>query len=322
MSVPASLRGGPFTPTVLAKKRYLIFYILLIWVSIFSITLELWAYWQLLYDSRPIHFWFFLPVLCFVMYITAVFSALLAAKLLLIVVNVFHKPRTGIFLRHPSDKDYRYWSIRNTIKRWPIWLSHKFPLPFLDNICFKVFGVKTTFGNSLFEGWVDTEFIEFGNNVVVGQATIVQSAVIMGNFLIIKKTVIEDNVRIGAHSVIMPGTIIHKNCIVGSECYTNVEQELEEGWIYLGTPVKKYKKNRFFEDNLEGVLSKSHGVDVEQLRIKYEEKFFERNDVHMSLREKLAQKKQIQEDEKRRFDIAAAKSDKEENSDDTDKAEK
>ncbi|MGV9172412.1 MAG: DapH/DapD/GlmU-related protein [Promethearchaeia archaeon] len=301
MSVPVSLRGGPFTPTVLVKKRYIIFYIIIIWVSFFVGLLEFWTYWQI-FSHKEIYFWIFLPILTLILYFSAIFSSLLAAKLLLIIVNQFHKPRAGLFLRHPSDRDYRYWTIRNTIKRLPIWLSHKFPFPFLDNVCLKVFGVKTTFSNSLFEGWVDTEFIEFGENVVVGQASIVQSAVIIGNFFIIRKTIIEDNVRIGAHSVVMPGTHIGKNCILGSESFTTVEQELEEDWIYLGTPAKKYKKNHFMEDGLEEELLEAQNVDIHELRMKYEENFFKRHDTHLSLREKLEQRMEKREEEQKRME--------------------
>jgi len=167
-----------------------------------------------------------------------------------------------------------------------------------------MFGVKTTFSNSLFEGWVDTEFIEFGKNVVVGQASIVQSAVVMGNFLIIKKTIIEDNVRIGAHSFIMPGTHIGKNCVLGASSFTTVEQVLEEGWIYIGTPAKKYKKNRFFEDDIEDKLEASQNIDIHELRMKYEETFFERHDEHVSLRERLSSYKDTLKDEQRRMDEA------------------
>ncbi len=301
MSVPASLRCGPFTPSVLVKKRYIIFYIALIWVSFFAALLELWVYWQFLYDWKPIHFWIFIPLVFFLMYVTAVLVSIVFARFLLIMVNIFHKPRTGIFLRHPSDRDYRYWSIRNTIKRWPIWLSHKFPFPFLDNICFKMFGVKTTFSNSLFEGWIDTEFIDIGKKVVIGQASIIQSAIIMGNFLIIKKTIIDDHVKVGAHCVVMPGTHIGEKSILGAGSFTTVDQKLESGWIYIGTPAKKYKRNRFFEDNLEEKLESLQVVDVDELRMKYEEIFFMRDDKHVSLRERLKKQKEIFKDEKRRL---------------------
>ena len=299
MSVPTSMRVGPFTPTVLVKKRYLIFYIFLIWISTIAVLLEFWFYWHWLWNPiRPIHFYIFLPLVAFVMYLTAVFVSLIFAKILLAIVNVIHKPKEGVFLRDPSDKDYRYWSLRSTIKRWPVWLAHKFPFPFLDNICFKMFGVKTKFTNSLFEGWVDCEFINFGKNVVVGQGSIVQSAVIVGNLLIMKKTIIEDNVRIGAHAIIMPGTHIGKDCVLAANSVTTVGQELEEGWVYVGVPAKQYKKNRFFEDGLETVLG--HVEDVDELRKKYEELYIKRYDKHLSTKEKKEIKKEYEEEEKRR----------------------
>ncbi|HEC40196.1 hypothetical protein LCGC14_0875200 [marine sediment metagenome] len=302
MSIANSMKVGPFTPSVLVKKRYLIFYFFLIWISIIPVLLEFWAYWRLLWDySRPVHFYTYLPLLFFLMYISIVFFSIFFAKILLVIVNNVHKPREGVFLRTASDRDYRYWSVRSTIKRWPVWLAHKFPFPFLDNICFKVFGVRTKFSNSLFEGWVDTEFIDFGKNVVVGQGAIVQSSTIIGNLLIIRKTVIEENVRIGSHAIVMPGTYIGKNCILAANSVTTVEQVLEPGFIYVGIPAKKFKKNYFFEDGLEGRIGQVE--DVESLREKYEEVYIKRYDV--SLKERRELKREKKEKEKKRFDLEA-----------------
>ena len=277
MSVPSSINVGPFTSLVMVKKRYIIFYLVQIWFSFLIIQYEFWWYWSLLFDWKYIHFIAFFPLMVFIMYVTLVFVSLISAKILLIVVNLFHKPREGIFLRDASDKDYRYWSIRNTIKRWPVWLSHHFPLPWFDNLCFKMFGVKTTFSNSLFEGWCDCEMVSFGKNVVLGQSSIVQSAVIVGNLFIMRKTTIEDNVRIGAHSIVMPGTHIGKNCILSGCSLTTVGQKLDEGYIYVGAPCKKYKKNVFFEDGLEdklGILPE----EMEKLHELYEDLYLKRID--------------------------------------------
>jgi len=301
MSVPNTMRVGPFTPTILARKRYLIFYFFLIWASIIPLLLEFWFYWRFLwYLPSPVHFYTYLPLLAFLMYVTIVFSAIFFAKVLLVLTNAVRRPREGTFLRHPSDKDYRYWSLRNTIKRWPVWLAHRFPFPgILDNICFKVFGVKTKISNSLFEGWVDTEFIEFGKDVVVGQGAIVQAAVIIGNLLIIRKTVIEDNVRIGSHAIVMPGTKIGKNCILAANSVTTVGQVLEKGWIYVGIPAKKFKVNYFFEDGLEDKLG--HVEDVEALREKYEEMYTKRYD-ELTYRERKELKREKKEEEKKRWE--------------------
>ena len=301
MSVPNTMRVGPFTPTVLVKKRYLIFYIFLIWISIIPLLLEFWVYWQFLWRPRPVHFYAFLPLLAILMYITIVFSGIIFAKILLSIVNAIHKPREGVFFRIPEDRDYRYWSLRNTIKRWPIWLAHRFPFPgILDNLCFKMFKVKTRMANSLFEGWVDTEFVEFGKDVVVGQGAIVQSAVIVGNLLIIRKTNIGDNVRIGSHAIVMPGTHIERNCILAANSVTTIGQVLEKGWIYVGIPAKPFKKNYFFEDGLEDKIG--YVKDVEALREKYEEIYIKRYD-ELKLRERRELKREKKQEEKKRFDL-------------------
>ncbi|MFW9988007.1 MAG: DapH/DapD/GlmU-related protein [Candidatus Odinarchaeota archaeon] len=300
MSIPNTMRVGPFTPTILVKKRYLILYFLLIWISIIPVLLEFWVYWRFLWNyERPIHFYTFLPLLFFGMYVSIVFFSVLFAKILLIIINAIHKPREGVFLRIPEDKDYRYWSLRNTIKRWPVWLAHRFPFPFLDNICFKAFGVKTKFSNSLFEGWVDTEFIEFGKDVVVGQGAIIQSAVVIGNLLIIRKTMIEDDVRIGSHAIIMPGTHIENKCILAANSVTTIGQVLEKNFIYVGIPAKKFKKNFFFEDGLENRIG--HVEDVEKLREKYEEIYTKRYD-QLTRKDRREKKRVKKEEEKKRFD--------------------
>ncbi|MFX1455290.1 MAG: DapH/DapD/GlmU-related protein [Promethearchaeota archaeon] len=307
MSIPNTMRVGPFTPTILARKRYLIFYIFLIWISIIPLLLEFWLYWRFFWafiieelGGSPVHFYTYLPLLAFLMYVTIVFSAIFFTKILLLIINAIHKPREGTFLRHPADKDYRYWSLRNTIKRWPVWLAHRFPFPgVLDNICFKAFGVKTKISNSLFEGWVDTEFIEFGKDVVVGQGSIIQGAVIIGNLLIIRKTIIEDNVRIGSHAIVMPGTHIGHNCILAANSVTTVGQVLEENWIYVGIPAKKFKENFFFEDDLEDKIG--HVEDVEALRERYEEIYTKRYD-ELTHKEKKELKREKKEEEKKRWE--------------------
>ncbi len=276
MSVPSSLKVGPNTTLILAKKRYVIFYVFLIWISIFTIQFEFWLFWKL-YEPKFIHFLLFLPLLVFVMYLTSILVSLIFAKIILVIINLIHKPREGVFLRHHSDKDYRYWSLRSIIKKWPFWLSHKFPFPFMNNICSKMFGIKTNYTNSLFEGWVDTEFIKFGKNVVVGQGAIVQSSIIFGNLFIIRKTIIEDNVMIGSQSVVMPGTYMKKNSILGGHSMTIVGQKLEENFIYLGAPAKKFKKNVFYEDGLEDII-KNQGIGDIKTEAKFEGLYTVRKD--------------------------------------------
>jgi carbonic anhydrase/acetyltransferase-like protein (isoleucine patch superfamily) len=304
MSIPNSMRVGPFLPTILVKKRYLIFYILIVWLSAIPLFIEFWVYYRFVWSSiRPIFFFIYLPLLLLPMYLTLAFSAMIWAKLILIFVNWSHSPREGVFLRHPSDKDYRYWSLRNTIKRWPFWVCHRFPFPFLDNVCFKVFNVKTKFSNSLFEGWVDTEFISFGKDVVCGQGAIIQSSVIIGNLLIIKKTIIEDDVRIGSHAIVMPGTHIGNKSVLAANSVTTVGQVLKDNWIYVGIPCKEFKRNWFFEDGLEDKLGVAE--DINALLGKYEKIITKvRWTEGLTLKERKAIKRQQKEAEERRWELS------------------
>ena len=295
MSKPSSLKVGPFTSNVMLRKRYVIPYFLIIWMSIFIVQIEIWLYWNLFFYG--FQFLLFLPLLFISLYLSIITVSLIETKIFLIILNSLHKPREGVFLRDISDKDYRYWSLRNVIKKWPIWVSHKFPFPFMDNICFKMFGVKTKFRNSLFEGWVDCEFIEFGKDVVVGQGSIIQSSTIIGDNLIIKKTIINDNVKIGAHSVVTPGTIMGRNTILAANSSTTIGQKLDENWIYLGIPAKKFKENRYYEDDLEPILEESI-EDIEELRKLYELLYFKRHDTSASAREKTQKKKTPSQQEK------------------------
>ena len=58
---------------------------------------------------------------------------------------------------------------------------------------------------------------------------------------------------------------------------TTIGQELEEGWVYLGAPAKKYKRDVFFEDGLEEIIAEQE-QDIEELRKKYEELYTRRKD--------------------------------------------
>jgi acetyltransferase-like isoleucine patch superfamily enzyme len=304
MSVPNTMRVGPFLPTIMAKKRHILYYIAVIWASLIPIFLEYWWFWQIFWKlNRPIFFYIYLPLFIIPFYISLVFSAIFFARILISIVNVIRKPKQGTFIRHPDDKDFRYWCIRNVIKRWPFWLAHRFPFPFLETICFKAFGVKTKLGNSLFEGWIDTEFIEFGKNVVVGQGAIIQSSVIIGNLLVVRKTIIGDDVRIGSHVLVMPGTKIGSKCIVAANSSTTVEQELENGYIYVGVPAKKFKRNIFFEDGLQDKLGQVK--NVEKLREEYEKIYTKRHDKSLSIRERRELKKMSKEEEQKWYETAA-----------------
>lgn len=93
----------------------------------------------------------------------------------------------------------------------------------------------------MYEGWIDCEFIKFGKNIKVGQGSFIISNVIIKDKLILKKVSIEDNVIIGAHAIVMPGTVIESNTILDAISMTTINQRLERNSTYHGSPAKKMK---------------------------------------------------------------------------------
>ena len=67
--------------------------------------------------------------------------------------------------------------------------------------------------------WITPEFVEIGDNVVIGYATSILSNVIEADKLIIKKIVISDNVMIGANVTLFPGVKIEQNSIITAGSY-------------------------------------------------------------------------------------------------------
>ena len=209
--------------------------------------LWLWYYWQL-FPELNLMFYFFFPFTFFVDILILIVSSIFTAKIFLAFINIIHKPKEGVFERSKKDKDYCYWSLRSVVKKWPFWLARQLNLPLLETLAFKILGVKTSFSNSLHEGWIDCEFVDIGKNVRIGQGSLILSNIIISDRLIIKKVIVKDNVIIGAHSVVLPGTIIEHNTILDAISMTTVNQHLENDSIYRGVPAKKMMNNLKSED--------------------------------------------------------------------------
>lgn len=242
MSTPASLRSGPNTTNVLARKRYMLIYVLLLWLSLLPVVLLAWdmlANFDYMFIITRLPFsvlgWYFLFI------IDTIFFSWIALQ----IVNLIHKPREGYFPRDKDNKDYRYWSLRGAIKKLAFWASHNCLLPWVDLLAFKMFGVKMKGGVALFDAWVDSEFIEIGKGSLIGQGAILMSSMITTDWLIIRKVTIGDGVLIGSHAVIAPGTTIGDNTVIGAMAQTTVGQDLESNWVYVGAPARKYRKNEY-----------------------------------------------------------------------------
>jgi acetyltransferase-like isoleucine patch superfamily enzyme len=166
--------------------------------------------------------------------------SLIIGKLLLILLSLLHKPKEGLFEIGLNNNDYLYFCLRFSIKKFIFWIWNNFAFPWVSNFAFKLCNMSVDFKSTLFDGWSDTEFIKYGDNIMLGQGAIVCSSMIVSDYLLIKKVIIGDHVVLGGNSIVAPGTVIGKNCTLGVWAVTHINQILKPNWIYVGRPARKY----------------------------------------------------------------------------------
>lgn len=89
--------------------------------------------------------------------------------------------------------------------------------------------------------WIFDPYVtEIGDNTVIGARSIISGHIGEGH-LIIKKIKIGKNVLIGGDCFIMPGAIIEDNVILGAKSLVLKDQILKKGKIYAGIPAKEIK---------------------------------------------------------------------------------
>lgn len=250
-SMPASVKGGPTTTNAIPKSRYNIWGFLILYLSALPVIYLLARYINNSYETNQVYFYLAFPFQILFYYLIFFISSLIWGWVFLKIVNLFHRPYEGVFKRDIKDKNYRYWVIRANIKRIPLWVAHNCPFPWLDILAFKAFGCKVPMSTALFDAWVDTEFLEIGKNTTIGQGCVIITSMMTSEHLIIKRVRIGNRCLVGSQTVVMPGTIINDDCIVGAMSITNMDQNLESGWLYFGRPAEKSRKlEKRDKDNL------------------------------------------------------------------------
>jgi carbonic anhydrase/acetyltransferase-like protein (isoleucine patch superfamily) len=229
----------------------------------------------------------FLPLLLLGFSFLFIFSCFFFSKLLLIFINLIHLPKEGIFRTEKGDNDFEFWQIRTEIKKITLWLIRNWPLPWIDVIAFRWFGIKMDFSSHLNDSWCDAEFISFGKNVTIGQGAAIMSSMIVGNYLIIKKIRFDDYSLVGGMATIAPGTHFGEDTVLGAVSVTTINQKLEDGWIYTGIPARKLKPNKYAEMRRDII----HKIDVDE-----EEKVETQHEVNIDEDKKHLLKKKSEDD--------------------------
>lgn len=221
------------------RNRYLPIYIFIIVLSFLPVILFEYIYIFFLWRER-LYVWFFLflPLnLIFLLYILQ-FGAIFSSYLLLIICNLIYRPEEGVFKRDIEVKPYRYWNLRNIIKKWPLYVSATHPFPWLKNrFTLRFFGVKIGINTICDNSWISSEFVEIGKNVILGMGSTILSFGIKRDKFILKKIIINDDVIIGAKCVLLPGTIVEKKVKLNAHSYTSYGDHLHQNKLYKGRPV-------------------------------------------------------------------------------------
>ncbi len=191
-------------------------------------------WWRILFIIIDIMAWWGIYILC----------SLLFGKLFLSILKLIHKPREGLFKIDKNDKDYSFYCLRICVKKFIFWIWNNFAFPWASNLAFKLCDMKADFKSTMFDGWSDVEFIDYGESIILGQGAVVLSSMIIGDHLLIKKVIIGDHVIIGGNAIVAPGTVIGKGTTLGVWATTHVAQVLEPDWIYIGSPARKYQSTR------------------------------------------------------------------------------
>ncbi|MBD3254591.1 MAG: hypothetical protein GF383_05835 [Candidatus Lokiarchaeota archaeon] len=244
--------------------KFLAIYVPIFWFSGIFVGLCWWGYY--FHINNWIIAMLLLPFMFLFSYFIFIFACAIFSKLILTLINLIHKPKEGIFKAEKGDKDFEFWCLRTELKKMIIWLMNNCPLPWIDTLAFRWFGVQIDFSSHLYDAWVDMEFIKFGRKVTIGQGAVVMSSMVVGKYLIIKRLFFDDYSVIGGVSTISPGTVVGKDSVIGALSSTGFNQELDRGWIYFGIPVIKLKPNKYAESRRDIIVRKN--VDDEQ---KYEE---------------------------------------------------
>ena len=253
--------------------KFLLVYIPIFWISGLIITVLWYWYSEDIINGYSIRFhlpfFLFFPVILFGLLYIFIIACILFSKLFLILVNLIHRPKEGVFKAKIGDTDFEFWMLRTQIKKISLWLFRNSPLPWTDALAFKQLGVNMDFSSHLADTWCDSEFIKLGRKVMIGQGATIMSSMVIGKYLLIKNVFFDDYVMVGGQTSIAPGTVIEKESVIGAISSTTYNQVLKPGWIYFGIPARELKENKYAEERRD-ILIKRQVDEAKKFEVSHE----------------------------------------------------
>ena len=182
----------------------------------------------------------FLSIFLMLIYFILLFSLIFSSAFFIKILNL--KYEEGEYEQNLMDKNYFKYNLY-FILYYPVYRFLNFIVyPPLKSFYLRLVGAKI--GKHVFLALDDVIFdpclIEIGDGSMIGS-----KAMILGHIgeenLFLKKTKIGKNCIIGAQAIIMPGVVIEDNVVVGAKSLVPKNARLEKGKIYAGVPAKEIK---------------------------------------------------------------------------------
>lgn len=195
------------------------------------------------------YYWLLLPLNIYGNIYLFTFTIISFSAVIFRIINKLSPPQEGIFER--GSKDWKYMHRRFWTAYFPVWLARALPLPWLDIICYRFFGIKVGKNVVLYEGYIDPIFVEIGDFTMTSLNICIFSHLIYHDKVIIKKVKIGKACIVGPHTIVAPGTVMHEGAVLGVNSYTQIGQELEGDIIHVGTPARLKLAIQSVEESLK-----------------------------------------------------------------------
>ena len=171
-------------------------------------------------------------------YLILCFSSIFSSAFFINTLSL--KYNEGIYGKSLEDKTAFKFALYFALYYPTYKLLNIFVLPPLKSFFLSLIGCKI--GKNVFlagEEWIsDPCVIEIGDNTMIGVRALITGH-LAEDKLIIKKIKIGKNCLIGGDSFIMPGVTIEDNVVVGAKSLITKNKRLEKGKIYAGVPAKE-----------------------------------------------------------------------------------
>ncbi len=169
-------------------------------------------------------------------YIILLFSLILSTAFF---INVFNLKYTEGTYRKTLDDKMAFKYTAYFALYYPTYkLINLFVLPQIKSFYLSLIGCRI--GKNVFlagEEWLDPCLVEIGDNTMIGGRAIILGHIAEEN-LILCRTKIGKNCLIGGETFIMPGVIIEDNVVVGAKTMVPKGMILKRGKTYVGVPAR------------------------------------------------------------------------------------